>query len=334
MNREAIERVLAHADRMPFFMLVSLIERFAGAPVPIGGRGPFDQEAVRFSHDPSLIFHSRDVRAAVLVEGQRPHVHVETTFLGLTGAASPLPLFMTEELAAGDEDDALERKFLDLFHHRLLGLLYRGLLKYDHARAFSPQGRDPVSTWITLLAGFAPQHATRTTGLDAGWLLRFAPLLVTYPPNAQRLEAAVRELLVSVAPSASARVISCVGKPVRLDDTERARLGAGMRLGIDSVLGSRVLSPASRVRVVVAGVSAQDCMRLAPGGDLFDALARVTTLFVPEHVDAEFELRADVGIGARLGVSARLGQTSWLGSCREPAPLRFRISSGRTDNAC
>jgi type VI secretion system protein ImpH len=342
----ALERVLARAERLPFLVLVNLLDRLSGAPARVGGRGPFLAEAVRFRHDPSLVFHTRDVGRVMLVqEPDRPaRVDIETTFLGLTGAVSPLPLFLTEELAHADEDGALQRDFLDLFHHRLLGLLYRGLMTYQHARSLAPDARDTVSSWILLLSGFDPEHAARRAGLEPGWLLRWAPLFTTYPRNAERLELALRDALGRALtgvefcsradPRASTIDVQCfAGRPVQLEDDERPRLGVGMRLGRDSVLGRHVPAPASRVRVSLGPLTAETCARLAPDGDLSETLSVVSRLFVPDQVEVEFELRPAAAPGARLGTNARLGR-AWLGSSTRATPLRFRPSASKRAGPC
>jgi type VI secretion system protein ImpH len=329
MSEDQLERVVKNAERLPFLRLVRLLEHLLAAPARIGERGPFSAEPVRFHHDPSLVFHTRDVAQAKVVResGRAAYVEVETTFLGLTGAVSPLPLFLTEELLHEDDDGILQREFLDLFHHRLLGLLYRGLLGAQHAASLSDDGRDVISRWILQLSGFSPDHAARRTGLAPGWLLRLAPLFVTYPDNADRLQVALRDVLGEVLAGAEISITPFAGKPVRLQDDERPRLGMGVRLGQDSVLGRHVPAPASRVQVSMGPLSADGCTRLSPDGDLFGVLSCVGQLFVPEHVEVDFELRPAFTPGARLGGAARLGRTSWLGASARATPLRFRPMS-------
>jgi type VI secretion system protein ImpH len=129
VNRDAIERRLhdlgARARRIPFVTLVEHLERLVVGSVPVGARGPVADEIVRFSHDPSLVFHSSDI-ASMRVEGTR--VALTTTFLGATGAVSPLASFFTEDvLHADSQDQNILAAFYDVFHHRLLSLLYRAL---------------------------------------------------------------------------------------------------------------------------------------------------------------------------------------------------------------
>lgn len=327
-----LERVLARAHRLPFVTLVFLLERLIGGKALIGGRGPFYDEPVRFRHDPSLIFHTQDVSSVKVVQepGRQPYVDIETTFVGLTGATSPLPLFLTEELASQDDEGVLQREMLDLFHHRLIGLLYRGLMKFDYPRSFAEGAKDDTSRRVLALGGMADIAKDGAADrLGGGFLMRFAPLLATYPANADRLEIAIRDALGHVLGGAPVRVTPLAGRWVLLEEEERPRLGRSLRLGRESVLGRRVPAPASRVRVCLGPLSPNACARLAVGGDQAGVLADVIRLMVPPSIDVEVELQPSIALGARLGRSggARLGLNTWLSSNQRAAPLRFRPCS-------
>jgi type VI secretion system protein ImpH len=332
MTDAVLARVLAQAHRLPFASLVFYLEHLLPSKARIGGRGPFYDEPVRFRHDPSLTFHVQDVASVKLEEpsGHGPYVDVETTFVGLTGAVSPLPLFLVEELASTDDDGALQRELLDLFHHRFIGLLYRGLMKFNYPRSFAEGAKDETSRRILALGGIADIAKDGPCArLGSGLLLRFAPLLATYPANGERLEIAVRDALGHVLAGAPVRVTPLAGRSVLLEEDERPRLGRSLRLGRESVLGRRVPAPASCVCLALGPLSPSACARLAPGGDHSGLLADVIRLMVPSSIDVQIELQPSVALGARLGRSggARLGLNTWLGSSDRAAPLRFRPCS-------
>ncbi len=325
MTSPALEQVVAQAERLPFVVLVSWLERLLGGSAEVGGPGPFQDEPVRFRHEPSLAFHSADVAGARLRRGGASRVHVEltTTFAGLTGAASPLPPLLLEGLARADDDDALERDFLDLFHHRFLGLLYRGLLKFDLPRGFARQGPRRALDWLLLLGGLAPANAERVSGLPRGQLFRLAPLLVSYPANAERLAVALRVVLEDVLGEAEVQVAEMRGGYVDIDPSARARLGVDLRLGLSSALGGRAPAPASEIGVLISPLTPEACASLSPGGERFPVLNAVVLLFTPESVRVVIELTPVGTLGARLGrENARLGRHAWLGGGRA-VPVRF-----------
>lgn len=317
--------ILARAVELPFVTVVSALERAHGGKAALGGDGPLHEEAVRFRHDPALVFHTRDISAVSLTQGG---VELTTTFAGLTGSASPLAPMFVEAMARDDEDGALQRDFLDLFHHRLLSLFYRGLLKHDVARAAHAGPLPRILGWLLELAGFPHEHAERASGVELSTLLRLLPLLVCYPPNAARLGAAIRDVLADVLGPATIQVVPLTGGHVSIADSARTRLGVDMRLGKTTALGGRVRSPASELRVHITGLTPEGCRQLSPGGDHHAQLVHVSRLFAPETACVTLELTPSRAPTTRLGhADATLGTRSWLGCSKSPRPVRFKTES-------
>jgi type VI secretion system protein ImpH len=327
----ALDPILARARELPFVTLVSSIERARGTKDALGGDGPFHNEAIRFRHDPSLVFHTHDISAASRTEYG---VELTTTFAGLTGSASPLAPMLLEAMTRDDDDGALQREFLDLFHHRLLSLFYRGLLKHDLARAAQTGPLPRILGWLLGLAGLPYEHAERTSGLELATLLRLLPLLVCYPPNATRLSVAIRDVLGDVLGQAKVHVVPMTGGYVSIAESARARLGVDARLGKTTALGGCAGVPVSEVCVQIASLCPDSCRRLSPGGDRHAELVRVSRLFAPETVCVTLELTPSQTPRTRLGrTEARLGTRSWLGGSANPKPVRFKAqSSPREDH--
>lgn len=329
-----LAEILARAGRLPFVALVTQLAQELGAHAAIGADGPYDSEAVRFRHDPSLGFRSADVSDGRVFESGSKAAWVEltTSFAGLTGTASPLPPSFIERFCRDDERDehGAQAALLDLFHHRLLSLFYRGLLKYDVPRSTRRACTGRALDWVLLLAGLAPQHASRVTGLSRAQLLTLAPLLVTYPPNATRLAIALRTLLHDLLGDAEVRVVELRGRFVLLEPSARARLGVDLVLRQTSTLGRRAPAPASDIVVQLDPLAPAVLARLSPGGDRHDELDAVTQLFCPETVQVVIELTPTHTPPARLGTSDnRLGRGAWLRSRTRPATLRFVFDPSR-----
>jgi type VI secretion system protein ImpH len=261
--------------------------------------------------------------------GGSAYVEVTTSFAGLTGSSSPLPSGIIEEIAQADDEEGVQRDLVDGFHHRLLGLLYRGLLRSDFARSFRADASDRMSARLLLLAGFAPDSAERVSGLPRGLLLRLSPLLVCHPPSAQRLELGLRDVFDELLAGAHVRVLSMTGGVVHLERDECPRLGVDMLLGRTSCLGRRIPAPQSGARVLIGPLSSDVCARLAPGGERYAELCAVIALLGPESVEMDVELQPRDASVARLGRAhgTRLGLNTWLGSRGAPAPVRFRASA-------
>ena len=56
--RRLLER---EGKRFEFFPAVDLVERMRSDAAPVGHAGPANKEAIRFEHDPELVFHTSDI---------------------------------------------------------------------------------------------------------------------------------------------------------------------------------------------------------------------------------------------------------------------------------
>src|SRR5690349_16982663 len=113
------QAAIARARETGFFALISTLERLQPSAERVGGYGPVAQEALRFRNDPSMGFSASDVSDAAIIKvdgaggRSREVVEVTTTFLGLTGSVSPLPLHIPAEVAHESGPRNVQRDFLD-----------------------------------------------------------------------------------------------------------------------------------------------------------------------------------------------------------------------------
>jgi type VI secretion system protein ImpH len=314
-----LDELIACGTALPFVQLVAQLERLLGVRAGIDG-----DAVVQFAHDPALVFHARDVVAVTRVDadGMPPRVCITTAFAGLFGAVSPLPTALIDDFAVDDEALAAPRALLDVFHHRLVSLFYRGLRALDGP--ISPDA--PARAWVLALCGLMPGTATSVTGLADAQVLALAPLLVACPPNAERLRAGLAHLLADLLDGATISVASFTGARVALDERTCARLGTNLQLGRHGALGTHVLAPAAAIALHIAQLSFASYARLRPGGDRWSVLCAVTRLLTPESIDVTLALSPASAPPLRLGSAhARLGWDGWLGSGAQPSPLRCTI---------
>ena len=118
-----LQKLADRARGIPFVTLVEHLERRLSTQ-PVGATGLLRNELLRFRHDPELVFHTSDVASMRLGPGGR--IVLTSTFLGATGAVSPLATFFTEDILRDRAQDGSSLgAFYDLFHHRLLALAPR-----------------------------------------------------------------------------------------------------------------------------------------------------------------------------------------------------------------
>lgn len=316
-------RLAREGRRFEFFRAVGLLRRLRPGGAPIGGVGPIGDEPVHFGHEPSFKFHTSDVASIEAPPGAP--ARLVTTFLGLVGTVSPLPSHMTEDVLAAElADEHALRAFYDIFHHRLLSLLFRSWEKYRFEHAHVGDASDPFTRRMLAFTGHddAGDDLARSAAMAD---LRLLPLLPgrTRPPHA--LVFALR----SVLPGRAVEIEPFAFRSVRIPEEQRVRLGRqSCGLGVDCSIGTSVPDRAGRFRIVVHGATFADYEGVLRGGELRARLEALLDAYVGKAMEAELDLRLspEASPAMRLGhrEGARLGLTTRLPR-REPRPLRARV---------
>jgi type VI secretion system protein ImpH len=317
-----MRRLLAEARRFPFFQALRLLEAARPDAAPIGSKGPAQREAIRLRPAADCAFPASDVVDIREIDGgpdaSGPRLQLTTSFLGLYGADSPLPAYFTEAVLWRDEQST-RREFLDIFHHRLLSLLYRAWLKYRYALRFRTGGSDDLSPLLLGLVGVATEGCGAAVGMEPVHLLHYAGLLGSESHSARGLECLLSDELAGVA----VRVEECVARWVVIAPEQRARLGsATARLGETAVAGRRVFDRAGKFAIWIGPVSFALFEALLPGGQALHACLALIHFYLhdPLACDVHVQLKRAEIPTLRLGAAdpaPRLGWTTWLGTCDE-----------------
>jgi type VI secretion system protein ImpH len=325
-----IEELARAPARFNFYRAVQLIEGAHPGAVSVGELGPARHEALRFVHDPTFAFHSADVSAVrprVLRDGV-PFVELESTFFGLFGTASPLAAYIGEEILHADEaEEHSLRAFYDVFHHRLLSLLFRAWKKNRFASGFRTDAADVFTRRALAFVGVDARAMPRE-GLGALELLAIAPLLSIRTRPGRSLQI----ILERMVPDTTIGVESFVARKVKLGPDQVMRLGKqSSTLGVDTTLGSSVVDRSGRFRVAVGPVNYETFDKLMPGGQRHPLLRNVIHQFSRGvlEVECQITLAADEVPRLQLGVTrgSKLGVTTTLRQrVTEPILARFVMS--------
>jgi len=324
----------AYARDFDFFQLVHLVERLVPEAAAVGDTGPAAREPLRFRPALSLGFPVADIesaewRDALLSSGG--FVTLTTTFLGLYGTKSPLAAHFTEQLLSNGEGEARVRDFLDLFHHRLISLLYRVWKKYRYFVTFRADGRDPISMVVRGLLGIGTPHVDDDLGIPATVLFRYAGLLSQRPRSACGLAGQLQDYFDGLPFDLE----QCVGRWVWIEDGQRNRLGqAKCALGMDFLLGERIYDCSGKIRVHIGPVGLDDYCRFLPDADAAAQLRNVLRFYCtdPVEYDVRVTLRGEEVPRTRLGAAGpagRLAGTTWLLS--QPCDDKSAVFQGARD---
>jgi type VI secretion system protein ImpH len=291
------------------------------------------RSAVGFNFPPSEISNI----TPLATQNSKPELI--TNFFGLAGSSAPLPDWVAELLMqqARNRDTGL-RDFLDIFHHRLLSLLYRVRLRHrpwlDPALTVpdsgSPQAsgshqvrsQNRMSGYLLTFSGLGLQELRNRLPVQDEELLPYAGLLWQRPRSMIGLER-----ILTHAFSVGIRGIQMIGVWRQLERDDWTRLGApradrraftqsvgrNNSLGRTAVLGTRSWDAQGRFDIAVGPLTFQQFQDFLPGGPLYKRLTTLVRFYAGEFLDCGVRLRlAPSEIPAtRLGKS-RLGWTSWL----------------------
>ena len=305
------------ARRFSFYRLVYLLERtFPKAP-PVGQLGPVADERVRLRADPSLIFASCDV--SELTEAKYPdgieRVRVTNAFMGLYGSSSPMPPYYVEKIALDDYQGGPQpiREFLDVFHHRLLALLYRAWTKYRFSVVYRKKGTDPFTRRMFCTVGLDGMKDTETA-LDRFLHLRYAPILASKSRSARGLSVVLDDLFGKMGVA----IEQFVGHWTLIEKPNRNKLGVmNHQLGESLTIGRYVYDGTGRFNIVLGPLSYDDYLSFLPGGKNRPLLRAVVATFTRGQQDVQLELHVKTDDAPRLQLgsprSSTLKRTAWLG---------------------
>ncbi|MCA9704636.1 MAG: type VI secretion system baseplate subunit TssG, partial [Myxococcales bacterium] len=294
------QRLLDHGARYEFFVAVSMLERLNPHAVRVGGEGPYSGEVIRFRHDHDLAFNAGEIGGIRRVPIPQPPEHVleqpryryemTTSFMGVSGTMTPMPLYLAEELCQDDEGARIKREFLDLFHHRLVSLVYRVGIKFDFAREYTNEADDPWSRRMLAMAGLDAYERWRLRHLTRRQLLRLAPLLASKVRSARTLALAVQDVTAEALGDATVNVTQFTGDWTLLDPEQRISVGlANSQLGINAVLGVECFHRGGKATIVI-GPLRDNFRRFVADGDMFPVICELVGMLSPEPIDYELDL--------------------------------------------
>jgi type VI secretion system protein ImpH len=307
----------ADPRRYGFFQAVRLLEQCYPEATRLGTSGPASGEAVRLRPDTSFS-HPRSAVTEIdrLKHDPDQRIHVTEAMIGLYGLRSPMPSVYGEEIlirGLGDEDPV--RALLDIFHHRILSLLYRAWARPRAEALYHQDGRDPI-TWMLFCLMGVP-HELMPAGLPFHPLrmARYSAYFTRRARPAEGLEAMVSDALGGQ----SVRLEPYVQRSVAIPLGQQNRLaGACSTLGRDLHLGARIPDVGTTFRLRIGPLRYPDYLALAVAGDTRTSIGALVHLYVADGLNHELELgiRGDDKPECRLAHAGgvRLGVDTWLRS--------------------
>ena len=318
------EQLLEHIYSVSFCQLMRCIQ--IEHRTRIGMEREISKQSVQLIADLDANFPSNELASWTPTDG-RPKLAV--SFFGLFGPSSALPNHYTQTiLERVRQKDHTLREFLDIFNHRMLSLFYRAGEKHSFPVAFETAHASRVEDTLThamwSLIGNRLSAARDRLSFDDKSLLYYGGQFASSRPSAESLRACVQDFS-----GINASIETLVGQWLMLEITEQSRIGSlpmgtmmGNRLGIDTIVGSRIWDVENRFRVSMGPVDWDTFNEYLP---TLRPL-RVLTDFVRRYVGPQFDFDVQVilqreevrGVALDANASFCLGWNTWLGEWQSP----------------
>ncbi len=272
------------------------------------------QDRVRLRQTPSMRFAPSPLDRFLPATEQTP-AQLWQVFFGMFGPNGPLPLHLTEyayERLAISRDPTFAR-FADLFHHRLMSLLYRAWATSRPVVGADRPDTDHFGRNLDSLIGLGmPSMRARDDWSDAskryfsGWLA-----------SAARTPEGLEAMLVDYF-GVPMRIEEYAGEWLALGPDVQLQLGVGLgvegRLGVDTIIGEAAWSVSHRFRIVAGPIGRLDLESLLPDGPRLKVIGTIIRNYLADELGWELKLvvRPAEVPSTQLGINGKLGWNSWL----------------------
>jgi type VI secretion system protein ImpH len=315
---ELLGAVAKAPEQYDFFALLRAIECACPDRMRLGQATRPADEPIRMGQDASLAFAPSTLAYMVPGTDDRPP-RIGVHFLGLLGPNGPLPIHLTEyarDRLRNAGDPTLVR-FLDLFHHRILALFYRGWANAQPVVNRDRPASDRFVTYVGSLFGIGSPAVRNRDAFPDNAKLYFAGRFAHQARNAEGLRAVVGDYF-----GLPTELEEFAGEWTALQDEERWRITrtafAGA-LGLSTILGARAWQRQTKFRLVFGPLKEDEFQSMLPGSARLKRLAALVRNYVGDSLNWDVRLFLDKRVSQpfRLDRITRLGWTSWLGRCPE-----------------
>lgn len=299
-----------------FFQAMRLIE--CGAPhLPrLGHSLRLGDDPLRFGQQLECTF-APSTLASVTPSADDSAPRLEQFFFGLGGPNGPLPLHLTEYLRDRHRNhgDNASKRFLDVFHHRLLSLFYRA---WAEARPTVSHDRPHDDHWAMRLGALSgrgmPSLRNQSAIADVA-SLHFSGHLSAQTRYPDGLKAILSDYF-----GVPVHIHEYIGQWLELP--ERSRIGVNAhQLGVDLCLGRYVWDRQHAFRIRMGPLTLDQYMGMLPDGQPFEQLTAWVAQYIGYELDWDLNLvlqQSEVPAFSLNG-SFRLGFNTWLGNTRADA---------------
>lgn len=314
------EKLFADSTGISLFQVVRLLDRLQ-AITDDDGDNRFvraTDHLVRFRGSVDSAFPASEV-LEISRNGDR--IDVVVSLFSLTGSTGALPEHYTQFILDRQrEGDDTFHEFIDLFFHRLCRLFVDAWAKhhvpcqYERA-ALRNDGPDSFTDCLWSLLGIASESGRRRLAVAPETPLHLA----SYFSSMRRSAIDLQDLLTRYL-NKPVSIVEFAGSWLYFDEEECSRLGSSDSshfnvLGSSFILGTRVWSCQSQLRIRIQNLDVGQFQDLLPGGAKFVEVTELVRLHLGLQFGLQIEPVLEVGIQPEWLLSSvtphLLGWNTW-----------------------
>lgn len=323
-----IQALLERPYDYNFYQAVSIIEQFfleTDAPDK-----PIRHRLLRFNAPTRFVFPPSDV---IALEKKDIHGHpvlsMDVAFMGLTGPFGPLPDVYSEMVFDTTQTgNNVLQDFLDIFHHRLIHLMYQARKKRCLTLDLRPPEQSRFSNMLYSFCGLKTKDISSNLPISRRNLLYFTNLFLMKHATLNGLQT-----LISTTYQVSVELKPCIGSWWPIAELNQSCIGMNRGknqvLGQNVVLGKQVWLSDSGIEINLHVTSYEHLISFLPGEkNFFDALKSLIRFYTREQFKIFLYFSIPTPSIQCLPLHSkgvRLGWTSWLHSQTGHACYQTRI---------
>lgn len=299
---------------MQLFALLRYLQLHAKLTKNIGDETQLGEHKLRFGQLAKLSFQEKQVHQ-IATEGE--FLKVKIKGFGMLGANGALPLHLSEAIYEKNlhEKDHTFNDFLDIFHHRLIGLFYKAWLSAEPAVMLDNQSNPIFGEHIAGFVGNQPLANNGVEGLVKYSQFYYSSLLLNQNMPTHNLVEILRgyfDVPIQIEENIG-EWIEAKAHATQLSSQPSEPLGMGL------LIGTHYFDATQKFRIVIGPVSTAKYLDFLKDGCLFNKLNQWVVRYTKHSYQFDIKIIVDKDDirPSRLDTSHPLGRNSWLGQPKE-----------------
>lgn len=271
---------------------------------------------IDFKSNPSLAFQKTEIND-IFFKKEKNEVRVDITinFLGIFGAASPLPSHYNERVLESLSSDSILHDFLNIFNNNLQKFIYPIWEKQRYYVQYQNDLKDNFSKYMLCILGLYSNINSTNHKMDFNKLLPYLGILSMKQRSASTLSSIIKFYINFE----DVEIQQCITSNSKIPSWQYGSLGdENCSLSSSFLIGEFVTNRSSKFRIVLKNASSSDMLKYSILGNKMDSLKDLISFLVnePLEYDVCLEVKKEKKEDCYLSEDNKkyIGVNTWIGN--------------------